>query len=158
MLGTVRKACCWNRIAGEEVRGTKQKRLGCGTWEVIEGLDVYPEWNEKQRSNLIHLCFSRSHRLQCWRRTEESKGQKQESVRRLLTVVHKRDDAGLVREGKKWADWSNPQILDYYCYHKLIGHCWWASLGPMGPLKLSAKCCFVYCIYMGGSDSTSQGL
>ena len=56
--------------------------------------------------------------------------------------------------------WSNPQILDYYCHHKLIGHCWWASLGPMDPLKLSAKCCFVYCIYTGGSvhDSTSQGL
>ena len=81
---------------------------------------------------------------------------------RLLTVIHKRDDGGLAREGEKWSDWihPNPQILDYYCHYKFIGHSWWALLDPMDSLKLSTERCSVYCIYLGGSakDSTFQGL
>lgn len=72
---------------------------------------------------------------------------------RLPTVIHRRDNGGLAKEGEKWSDWihPNPQILDYYCHYKFIRRSWWALLDPMDPLKLSTQRCSVYCIYLGGS-------
>lgn len=75
---------------------------------------------------------------------------------RLLTVIHKRDDGGLARECEKWSDWihPDPQILDYYCHWKFIGHSWWALLDPMDPLKLYRR---LFCVlYISGRVSTGQ--
>lgn len=89
------KPCCWDRIAGEEVRGTEQKRLDVGHGRPQQDF-------EKQSSNLTWLMFeqiSQATVLETDRREQRAKawiswGYRQSFTEEIMVAWQKRVRSG----------------------------------------------------------------